>query len=415
MSLYDDLRDHGITCDNEAEMRAYFIVSSADPEVVSGKLRQLPAAVRTAPQIQAALRVLASVQNNDPTSFFRELRRADYLTACLMHPHLDRVRERALQAINRALREGTELPLADLQRMLMLESDDGLVQARTLATHFGLKAAASGAEAVVLRRGELRAPVVELDGRQREKPLPGMVSSLIEAKRSGVPVAYLLFSPQPPALLASDADAEVRREAEVRRRALEAVQARAAAAERARREGEERVWREGANEKQRREAAATAAQSGEAQAQVLAQAPALAQQPAQQGASAGLGGAPIPPAFQHLAATSGSALLSAEGLGRRDAEERAQREAQQQQQQQAREAEARATQEAGNLADLARQEAAAAQTRVAAEAAARTRASEAEERARRASLEMPPPVGLPTKRLSLEVLPSAPGFGALAA
>ena len=84
MSLYDDLREHGITCDNEAEFRAYFIVSSADPEVVSGKLRQLPAAVRTAPQIQAALRVLASVQNNDPTSFFRELRRADYLTACLM-------------------------------------------------------------------------------------------------------------------------------------------------------------------------------------------------------------------------------------------------------------------------------------------------------------------------------------------
>ena len=99
MSLYDDLRDHGITCDNEAEMRAYFIVSSADPEVVSGKLRQLPAAVRTAPQIQAALRVLASVQNNDPTSFFRELRRADYLTACLMHLHLDKVRERALMFV----------------------------------------------------------------------------------------------------------------------------------------------------------------------------------------------------------------------------------------------------------------------------------------------------------------------------
>ena len=51
----DDLREHGITCDNEAELRAYFIVSSADPEVVSGKLRQLPAAVRTAPQIQAWL------------------------------------------------------------------------------------------------------------------------------------------------------------------------------------------------------------------------------------------------------------------------------------------------------------------------------------------------------------------------
>ena len=100
-SLYDDLREHGVVCDNEAEMRAYFVVSSADPEVVSGKLRQLPAVVRTAPQIQAALRVLASVQNNDPTSFFRELRRADYLTACLMHPHLDRVRERALQATRR--------------------------------------------------------------------------------------------------------------------------------------------------------------------------------------------------------------------------------------------------------------------------------------------------------------------------
>ena len=128
--------------------------------MVSGKLRQLPAHVRNAPPMQTALRILASVQNNDPTSFFRELRKADYLTACLMHKHIDQVRERGLQArerhprarlslpslphppdflsspvfrpallhraprvlqaINRALRE-TELPLADLQRMLMLE------------------------------------------------------------------------------------------------------------------------------------------------------------------------------------------------------------------------------------------------------------------------------------------------------
>ena len=76
--------------------------------------------------------------------------------------------------------------------------DGGLLQVRTLAAHFGLKEAASGAEAVVLKRGELRAPVVELDGRQREKPLPGMVSSLIEAKRAGVPVPRL--PPCPPAL-----------------------------------------------------------------------------------------------------------------------------------------------------------------------------------------------------------------------
>ena len=101
MSLYDDLRGHGIACDNEAEFRAYFIVSSADPEMVSGKLRQLPAHVRNAPPMQTALRILASVQNNDPTSFFRELRKADYLTACLMHKHIDQVRERGLQARER--------------------------------------------------------------------------------------------------------------------------------------------------------------------------------------------------------------------------------------------------------------------------------------------------------------------------
>jgi len=47
---------------NEAEFQAYYIVSSADPDVLFGRLANLPSAVLAAPQMQIALRVVAAIQ-----------------------------------------------------------------------------------------------------------------------------------------------------------------------------------------------------------------------------------------------------------------------------------------------------------------------------------------------------------------
>lgn len=122
LSSYDDLRHLGFDCQNEPEFQSYYVLSAADPEVLSGALSRLPTRVLAAPPMQRALRILASLKNADFVGFFRELRAADYLTSCLMHKHFDTVREGALQMINRAFR--AELPIATLQHMLLLEDED---------------------------------------------------------------------------------------------------------------------------------------------------------------------------------------------------------------------------------------------------------------------------------------------------
>ena len=100
MGLYEDMRDHGVACENEPEFQGYFVISAADPEVLSGRLAQLPSAVVSAPRMQRALKVLGAIGSDDFVGFFRELKQADYLTGCLMHKHFDAVREKALNAIN---------------------------------------------------------------------------------------------------------------------------------------------------------------------------------------------------------------------------------------------------------------------------------------------------------------------------
>ena len=52
MGLYEELRAEGVASPNEAEFRAYYVISSADPEAVSGKLRGLPTAIVNAAQMQ---------------------------------------------------------------------------------------------------------------------------------------------------------------------------------------------------------------------------------------------------------------------------------------------------------------------------------------------------------------------------
>ena len=73
---YEDSRQHGVQCANEAEFQGYYVITAADPEVLSGRLAQLPRAVVNAPRMQRALRILASIQSGDFVGFFRELKQA---------------------------------------------------------------------------------------------------------------------------------------------------------------------------------------------------------------------------------------------------------------------------------------------------------------------------------------------------
>ena len=66
-----DMRAIGVSCANEAEFQGYYVVSAADPEVLSGRLCQLPPSVLCNRRIQRALRVVfASTRSNSRTPRF---------------------------------------------------------------------------------------------------------------------------------------------------------------------------------------------------------------------------------------------------------------------------------------------------------------------------------------------------------
>ena len=289
IGLYDELRADGISCANEAEFRAYYIMSSADPEAVSGKLRGLPTAIVNAPQMQRALRVLASVQNNDPVAFFRELRSADYFAACLMHRHLETVQDRALQAINRACFPSGEMPLADLQRMLCMEPGKvGEEQARTLVELNSMQLTPDGRSVVLSKRGLER----RRDAEGHVIPVPLVQLALIEEKSRHLSLPQLLYSPVSPPILqpggetAAAAAAEEARQAAVQaeaQRAAAAASARkqeqaAADAERARKAEELRTKQQAAAAEKRSAQAAAAAEERAKKAAEAAAVPAAAKE-----------------------------------------------------------------------------------------------------------------------------------------
>jgi hypothetical protein len=158
-----------------------------------------------APRMKRVTRILGTIQLGDFNGFFRELKQADYLTACLMHKHFDAVRERALNAINRAFRMGSEtpLPLAKLRRMLCLEDeaeDDD--EARRLVEHFGLVVTADGAS-VLLRAPQYGSELSkQCDSEGNALNLRVYQShTIIEPKRAGRSMVELLMSPNTPEAL----------------------------------------------------------------------------------------------------------------------------------------------------------------------------------------------------------------------
>ncbi|KOO30803.1 80 kda mcm3-associated protein [Chrysochromulina tobinii] len=203
IGLYQDLlKDFGVVCENEDEFQSYLIISAADG---FERLSFLPARMLAAPRMKRVARILGTIKSGDFNGFFRELKQADYLTACLMHKHFDAVRERALNAINRAFRMGSEtpLPLAKLRRMLCLEDeaeDDD--EARRLVEHFGLVVTADGAS-VLLRAPQYGSELSkQCDSEGNALNLRVYQShTIIEPKRAGRSMAELLMSPNTPEAL----------------------------------------------------------------------------------------------------------------------------------------------------------------------------------------------------------------------
>lgn len=143
--IYQDVRNHGGSCPNEAEFRAYNLISHfRDPEL-EREIQTLPDEILQSKQVQLALRFRALMSQNNviergytnavgALNFFVEFFRLVYspetpfLLACLLETHFNEYRFYALKSMTRAYHtKGRAFLATSLQDMLGFDSIDKLV------------------------------------------------------------------------------------------------------------------------------------------------------------------------------------------------------------------------------------------------------------------------------------------------
>lgn len=135
--FYDDLRTEGVPCPNEAEFRAYHILSHLyDPDMIR-QAQLLPQHIFQDPYIQLAVEAhtltrrnnnvkrRAKIQSEASPNFFSRFfkliagPKITYLMACLLETEFGGIRKGALKALNKSYLDQHEgFPVQDLVNIL---------------------------------------------------------------------------------------------------------------------------------------------------------------------------------------------------------------------------------------------------------------------------------------------------------
>lgn len=138
--MYVDLENkHGVLCPNEAEFRAYMVLMNLNEGDTLREVQQLRADVRSSRDIDFAVKAYSALNSNNYVRFFRLVRNASFLHACILHRYFNQMRARALQVMLRAHTKGprqkTVFPLSELVRLLVFENES---EVREFCSYYGL-------------------------------------------------------------------------------------------------------------------------------------------------------------------------------------------------------------------------------------------------------------------------------------
>ncbi|XP_060080534.1 germinal-center associated nuclear protein-like [Ylistrum balloti] len=169
--LYHDLlKKHNTFCHNEAEIRAYMILMNLNQGDILRETQQLRAEVRNSVHIRFALQVYSALNSHNYVRFFRLVRDASYLNACIMHRYFTQVRGGALKRILFTCGKGDhQYAIDNLVRILAFENSS---EAADFCQFYGLRANTS---TVILNRSDFIQP--------ENNWLPRRAERLIESKR----------------------------------------------------------------------------------------------------------------------------------------------------------------------------------------------------------------------------------------
>ncbi|KAI6649048.1 Germinal-center associated nuclear protein isoform X3 [Oopsacas minuta] len=122
LQMYKDLRLEGVTCPNETLFVSYSLVLGIQTEKIAQDLLQIPDEVILSPPVQNVLRIWRAVATEDYVTFFKLLRGAEFLTACLLNRFVPRMRLQALRLINKQTsKQGDTIETETITRQLCFD------------------------------------------------------------------------------------------------------------------------------------------------------------------------------------------------------------------------------------------------------------------------------------------------------
>jgi hypothetical protein len=172
--MYDDLP--GCSRD-EAEFRAYYIMTHLQDPTIFKTVLEFPDEIRRADKMRVALEAASCFHQRNYVRYGHLIKSTDYLQACLLHTHLTPMRFRALETMSKAYPNGQLFELAELNRLLVfetLEEARGFLQAHQV----------SGEESSELI--QLTAPV------KPAEPVKPWKLSILESKRASLALSDLV-------------------------------------------------------------------------------------------------------------------------------------------------------------------------------------------------------------------------------
>ncbi|XP_004529622.1 protein xmas-2 [Ceratitis capitata] len=131
--MYHDLRIKGIHCPCEAEFRSYIVLLNLGDSNFLWELKQLPEHIQNSKEIKRAISFYNTLQNNNYVRFFSMIREVEtsYLSACILLGYFNKLRWRAMEAINKSHNwryNEVLLPLTYLTRILGFEDEKAAEQ-----------------------------------------------------------------------------------------------------------------------------------------------------------------------------------------------------------------------------------------------------------------------------------------------
>lgn len=89
--MYYDLRENGISCENEPEFRAYIILLNLNNGTFIAELSALPPSIQHSAAVKFALEVYSALAMDNYCRFFKLVRKTTYLNGCILLRYFNQV------------------------------------------------------------------------------------------------------------------------------------------------------------------------------------------------------------------------------------------------------------------------------------------------------------------------------------